>query len=169
MIPMSTPSRYNPHLSTSHFTPTAATPTSHWVKHVMCIHVHRLMRSPSVCSQAQTGALNQSVSLSPFSLLLLASSPTGSDVGSSRGRLDMDTGDKLTNDSSLGMLSTVAMYHSGLSEGSGEEEQREKERGSKQRERVSSVPAAVGEGMAQMRLESSSGKTPPSPSLSLST
>lgn len=73
----------------------------------------------------------------------------------------METGDKLTNDSSLGMLSTVAMYHSGLSEGSGEEEQREKEGGSKQRERVSSVPAAVGEGMAQMRLESSSGKTPP--------
>lgn len=120
----------------------------------------------SFCSQAQTGALNQSVSLSPFnvSLLLLASSPTSSDVGSSQG---IDTRDKFTNDSSLGMLSTVAMYHSGLSEGGGEGEQREKERGSDQREGVSSVPAAVGDRMAQMRLESSSGKTL-SPSLHLS-
>lgn len=164
MIPMSTPSRYNPHLSTSHFTPTTATPTSHWVKHVMCICTKTY--AFSFCLQAQTGALNQSVSLSPFnvSLLLLASSPTSSDVGSSQG---IDTRDKFTNDSSLGMLSTVAMYHSGLLEGGGEGEQREKEGGSDQREGVSSVPAAVGDRMAQMRLESSSGKTLYPPTLLL--
>lgn len=156
MMPMSTPSHHNPHLSTSHFTPTTATPTSHWVKHVMCIHVYRLnVCSLSGSSQAQSGALNQSISLSPFSLLLLASSPTGSDVGNSR---DIETGDKFTNNSSLGVLSTVAMYHSGLPDGGGEGEQREREGDRKQREGGSSVPAAVGDGMAQMRLESSSGK-----------
>lgn len=119
------------------------------------------MHSRSVRLQVQTGALNQSISLSPFNLLLLASSPTGSDVGGSQGRLGIVTekdGDKLSCNDSLGMLSTVAMYHSGLSEGSGEGEQRENEAG-RQRDRLSSVPAAVGDGLAQMRLESSSGKT----------
>lgn len=128
------------------------------------VHVHRLLCSLSVCLQVQSGALNQSVSLSPFNinLLLLASSPTGSDVGSSQGSLGIETekdGDKLSCNDSLGMLSTVAMYHSGLSEGSGGEGEQAENEGGRRREKMSSVPAAVGDGLAQMRLESSSGKT----------
>jgi hypothetical protein len=168
-VPLSTPSRFTsrlypsplPSSSSSHLTPSATTPSSHLV-----------------------GSLNQSVSLSPFNiglLLPLSPSPSSAASGRSHGRLDLDMtsereseeeagggrGEGFACNDSLGMLSTVAVYHSEMSCGEGNREGK--------------VPGtngalSVGDGMARMRLESSdtvemtlSGaglrrSTPPSPS-----
>ena len=130
-VPMSTPSRYTP----------------------------RLYSSPGP-------PLNQSVSSSPFNLgLFLSLSPSPGTIATTAttgcdGRLNFETHDKTGEreegsgddefmcNNSLGVLSAVALYHSELS-GS----ETGKEEGWRQE-----TAASVGDGVAQMRLESSSGK-----------
>ena len=90
-------------------------------------------------------------------LLLLSSSPLSTD-SSRQDRLDIEASEKeaedgLTCDDSLGMLSTVALYHSELS-GSEGEEGRTGERGET---KTAAVVTTVSDGVAQMRLASSSG------------
>ena len=114
--------------------------------------------SPAGCL-SQVGSLNQSVSLSPFNVgHFLPLSPSPSSTGSvTHDRLDLDATSAVapparegesglaTCNDSLGMLSTVAALYGEMSGGEGE--------GEKQ----SNTALSVGDGMAQMRLESSSG------------
>lgn len=114
---------------------------------------------------ASPGPLSQSLSCSPFTGLLLPLSPSpGSTVVSSgHGRFDFETDDNtsgkegcedgLTCNDSLGILSTVALYHS---EQSGGESKREE--GMNGSQETSGITTSVGDGMARMKLESSSGK-----------
>lgn len=79
-------------------------------------------------------------------------------MAGSRNRLEgmemgKDRGAYSCNDS-LGMLSTVALYHSELSDG-GEEEEREANGGRKEEGSVGS--SSVDDGMAHIKLESSAG------------
>ena len=70
-------------------------------------------------------------------------------------------GDRFSCNDSLGMLSTVALYHSELSGSEGKETEKEREAGNgKGREgSATTVVKTVGDGMARMRLESSCGKS----------
>ena len=114
--------------------------------------------------------VNQSVSLSPFNiglLLPLSPSPSSAASGRSHVRLDLDMtseresseegagggrGEGFACDDSLGMLSTVAVYHSEMSCG---EESREG--GGQGKVPGTNSALSVGGGMARMRLESSAG------------
>ena len=68
-------------------------------------------------------------------------------------------GDRFSCNDSLGMLSTVAMYHSELSGGEGKEGEREVGSGQGGERSAAAVVTTVGDGMARMRLESSCGKS----------
>lgn len=119
-------------------------------------------------SLSQIGSLNQNMSLSPFNIgLFLPPSPSPTSGGSagSHNRLDLEmTFDResaegggggrdegFAYNDSLGMLSTVAVYHSELSGGEGIKEE------VRRRRKDSGTNVSVGDGMARMRLESSSG------------
>ena len=124
------------------------------------LHAYHL--SPSLSpNPSQIGILNQSFGTSPINISLLlsafASSPTPSEVTGGESRLGLETGKGggggFPCNDSLGMLSTVALYHSELSDsGEGEGKKVEEEGGRKKR------VTSVGDGMARMKLESSSGE-----------
>ena len=110
------------------------------------------------------------MSLSPFNIgLFLPPSPSPTSGGSagSHNRLDLEmTFDResaegggggrdegFSYNDSLGMLSTVAVYHSELSGGEGNKEEVRRRR----KDSGTNATLSVGDDMARMRLESSSG------------